>query len=264
MRTLIGSRWFYDLLQGNCVHVRSQIEVGDQATGADGGTTTAGNALAVVDDSQIVNDMDGIVFTLLLTQVTAYAPYSAELTGVSTTVLVGAGYNDIRVVGNGDNDLTGAGLYALHTAGALLCVYTGNAVLYGDGTELADLGAGTEAQTAVRTGRGTVTGDEHGRTAILNALILALEHMIVSAALDHGYLPFYFNGFHTHDLSHLLGGVGAAGGTETDLGFALQHSLGIGLTACEAATAAVGTGESILEKGESFVNLYSKDLGGNG
>ena len=51
MRTLIGSRWFYDLLQGNCIHVGSEVEVGDQTTGADSGTATAGDALAVVDDS---------------------------------------------------------------------------------------------------------------------------------------------------------------------------------------------------------------------
>ena len=61
--------------------------------------------------------MDGIVVALLLTQVTAYTAYITELTGIGSTVLVGADNDDIRVVGNGDNDLTGTGFYALHTAG---------------------------------------------------------------------------------------------------------------------------------------------------
>ena len=208
--------------------------------------------------------MNGVKFALLLAQVAADAADVADLAGVGAPVVVGAGNNNVGVVGDGNNDPLGADLHALEAAGAFVRVHTGNAVDHMDGVKFTGSGAGAEAQTAAGTGRGAVAGDEHGAAAVGDALIAGLGEVVLAAALDHGDLPLHLHGFHAHDGRHFFRRFLTAGGAQADFRLAVDDGLGVGLAACKAAAAAVGAGKGLHKLGQPLIGLYGKDLGGHG
>ena len=231
---------------------------------ADCGAAAAGHALVVVNGGEVVQNVDGIVIALALTQVAADAADVADLARQRAALMVGAGDDDVGVVGHRDDDLARADLNALHTAGALIRVHARHTFDDVDGVKLADRNAGAEAKAARGAGRRAVSCDEHGRAAVGDAVIDALGQMVFAAALDHGDGLFDLHGLHAHDLGHFLCSFRTARGAQANGRLAVEHGLRIGAAAGEAAAAAVRTGQRFGQLWQAFVHLDGKDLGGDG
>ena len=167
---------------------------------ADRCAATAGDAFTVVDGCEVMDDMDGVVIALLFAQMAAHAADVTDLTGICAALPIGAGNDDIRAVGDGDDDLARADLDALHTARAFVRVYACDTADDMDGIKLTHGFTGAEAEAAFRTGGGPVAGDEHGGATVCDAGIASLGKVVLPTAFDHGDLLFDLDAFDTHDL----------------------------------------------------------------
>ena len=123
--------------EGSILGSQHAAGVDDGTAGAVDGTHTAAQALCVVDDGDVVDDLDGAGGTDLLTHAAADAADLADAAGILALVLVGALDNDeVGALVDMDQVLGAVGS-ALAASDALLLVDLGDAqIVDGDGTEL--------------------------------------------------------------------------------------------------------------------------------
>lgn len=140
-----------------------------------------GDALGIVNDGEVIDDVDGVELALLLAQVAADAAHVALAAGIGAALVVRAGDDDVGVVGHGDDDLARAHGGALQAAGALLGIDLRHAVHDVDGVKAARRDARAEAEAAARAGRGAVAADEHGRAAVVDAVVAGLGGVVAAA-----------------------------------------------------------------------------------
>ena len=150
---------------------------------------------------------------------------------------------------------------AAHT---LFGIHLSHAVYHMDGIVLTSLGAVAEAQAAELTDQGAAARHLGGRQAVVDALIGAPLSGLGAGTANQRHLPGHLLGLDTHDLRHFLRRGVAAGGAFPHRSLALQHRLGIGGAAGEAAAAAVGPGQSLDQLIQPGIGLYIKNPGRNG
>ena len=133
---------------GDGVHILPEVRIGDELPRAHGRAAAAGDALGIVNDGEVIDDVDGVELALLFAQVAADAAHVALAAGIGAALVVRAGDDDIGVVGHGDDDLARAHGGALQAAGALLGIDLRHAVHDVAGVKAAARDARAEAEAA--------------------------------------------------------------------------------------------------------------------
>ena len=123
--------------EGSILGSQHAAGVDDGTAGAVDSTHAAAQALCIVDDGDVVDDLDGAGGADLLTHAAADAADLTDAAGVLALVLVGALDNDIVGALVDADQVLGAVGCALAAGDALLLIDLGNAqVVDGDGAEL--------------------------------------------------------------------------------------------------------------------------------
>ena len=139
----------------------------DQVLGADRGAEAAVVALGIVDHSQIPLHGDGILGADALAQAAADAAGGAATGGDHALGQGGTGDDHIPARFYRNDEPTGTGGGAGHTAGAPVFIDLGNAVYDFHGIIFAGLHAVAVAQTAKFAGLGAVAAHLGGSVAIV-------------------------------------------------------------------------------------------------
>ena len=137
----------------------------DDVLGTDRHAAAAGQALLLVDDGVVVDHMDGVSGTVLLTQMAADARAGALLAGIDALFLVGTEGHHAVGLQAGADDMPGALPDARTAVDALVLVDLGHAVfIQGDGLEFAYVHAQLAADAAVlalcRGAAAAIAGDK--------------------------------------------------------------------------------------------------------
>ena len=238
----------------------------NSVTGACLGAHGAALALVIVDDSHIVDNMDGVELAGTLAHTAANAGSRADLGHSRALVLVGAVDEHLLGVGNLHDQLAGASLTAGAAVGALILIDDGSAVLADmDGIELTGSHAGAETEAAVLTTDGVTAADLGSSQAVLDTAILKVLGDVVAAVAQH-VCDHLFAGrsFHAHDGSNLGSRLSAGRRTGIHGSLALEDGGSAAVAAGIAAAAAVRAGEAVTDQGQTLVDLDLKDFGGDG
>lgn len=222
----------------------------------------AADALIVIHLSTEVFNRYRLGRTGLHTLHTADAACLTLLSCLRTLVVVFAKHRSLFGIKREKlNKTSGAGFDAHLTGTALVRVNAGNTVADEYGIIRADLYTVTKAYTAVNTVLGAAK-KLSCNFAGAYAAVFKLFFNIMAVTLTHNscngrnYLPCR----KAHYLSNFLCRTVTAGDTEVALlGFTLCKGIGIAVTACVAAGAAIGTGETGTDLFGFFVNGNCKN-----
>ena len=113
------------------------------------------------------------------------------------------------------------------------------------------------------SGLASVIASEQKRSGVTvrktSVVIVLFGFLTASLAEDIGNLLLAYSDLDSHDLTHLLGKILSSGCTQAGFGLLGCHGSSIVGTACESASAAVGTGHDLL-KGDKLLILLDCKL----
>ena len=159
----VRRRVFYRLLLHCCLDDLQDLiggidGAGDQLLGANRCAQTAGSTLAIVDDSQVVFHLDGLVGADLGAKAAADAALGTATDGNRALSVGIAGHDYAGAVVHRNDQVSGADRRAGHAAHTNVRIYLGHAVDHMDGIVLTSLDTAAEAQTAELTSHRAVAG----------------------------------------------------------------------------------------------------------
>ena len=226
---------------------------------------TAG-AEAVIDGSEVVNNLDSAVGTGLLTLHTADTAVGAYLSCHSALIVVGAlNYHTGGILDKMDNTV-GALSYTDAAADTLSGVNSCYTVLHGDSILRTSHSAVAVAKTSKVTSLVTAVNHVSGKAGLLT-LVLKLSFSGVAGAVAGNVCNLLNNvcRLNAENSGDLLSGSVATGHTEVgSRGGLVSESLGVAVASGEATSAAVCTGEALTDSHSGLILLHRKEYCGEG
>ena len=154
----------------------------DNLLGALGNTGAAGGALGVIDNSNIVDQGNGLLRAVAHAHAAGNAACLAGFHHSGALVLVGAQHRGLRGHRLQADDMVRAGCHTGGAAGALFAVHNSAAVYHMDSVKLAGAGAVAIAQAAKCTGAGTAGNGSSSGTGG-NAVVFKAGATVAVAAV---------------------------------------------------------------------------------
>ena len=185
----------------------------DNLLGALGNTGAAGGALGVIDNSNIVDQGNGLLRAVAHAHAAGNAACLAGFHHSGALVLVGAQHRWLRGHRLQADDMVRAGCHTGGAAGALFAVHNSAAVYHMDSVKLAGAGAVAIAQAAKCTGAGTAGNGSSSGTGG-NAVVFKAGATVAVAAVAvyNGVQGRATGALSAHNGVDSLGGFGTAGG----------------------------------------------------
>ena len=224
---------------------------------------SARGTLGVINRREIILHGNCPGRTIFLTQPAADTADGTHRFCRRPLILIGAGDQNIRRIGDVGDHVPGADFGALHTVGAFVLIHLGHAIIIDkNSAKLARLNAGAKAQAAVSALQCAVAGYLHSGDAVVKAHI-ALEFMAGAAAAgtaDKGGPALLGPDLYTHCRCNTAGLQAGAAGTGVDGSLAGEDCRRASRAAGIAAASAVGAGQTVQDQFQFGVALYFKDL----
>lgn len=207
---------------------------------------TAGDTLGEVYAGKVIDNRDSVRRTFSCALAAAYAARLAHLHDLRALVLVGAGDDNILLLGDhGDNALR-AGVGTGAAADALVAVDLCNTVYDLHRAELTGFHTVAHAYTGVGAELIALPAEQHRRTAVLRAGIveaLFRDAFTAGAADKRGHFLHCIRR-NAHDLRYLLRRFLAAGDTFVGGSLSRGNGGGIAVASGVSAAAAVSAGKA--------------------
>ena len=223
----------------------------------------AEHAFGGIDTGNIAFHLDCAGFTGADAERAAKASGFADKTYIFTAVLAGALYADSLTLGYQSDNILGTDIHAGAAADTFGFIHNGQTVLNMDRTELTGGNTGSEAHTAVRAGLGTRARDHGGFQTMLNTVV---THFVmgmgsVTGTLDISDFFLEMPFFYSKDLGDFVRDGFSTDNAAAKRSFTADDGFCKSITACIAASAAVGAGKNITDQWELRILRHFEFLG---
>ena len=233
---------------------------------ADSHTLAAAGAERVIDGGEVILNGNSAVRTGLLTLHTTDTAVGAVLTYSRALIVVGALNNNTGGVIDEVNDTVGTLSYTDAAADTLLGVNSCHTVFNGDSILRTSHSTVTVAKTSKVTYSVAAVRHVGGKTGLVTLEVkLLVYHVAGAVAGNESNLLDNILSLNAENCRDLLSGAVTAGNAVVGLGRGLvSQRLSIGVTAGEAAGAAVGAGQTLTDSYGGFILLYREEYSGKG